>query len=345
MTNIAARAGLAFAVSGIALLCPPAGLHAETAADFYAGKTVKIIVATQAGTGFDTYGRLLGKHLGQHIPGNPAVIVQNMPGASGLTAANWMANVAPKDGTIIATIPFTVPFEPLLDEGRGRFDAPKLTWIGNMDSSVSICTVATKLGLKSFDDVMKREVIVGGTGHAGPLVQVPRALKSLVGAKLKIIDGYKGSSAVKLAVQRGELHGVCGISYSTVRTSYADVHSSGEMRMILQVGPEPHPDLKGLTHVYQYARNPEEKQVFDLIFGTQGLGRSYVAAAGIPTVRAAALREAFMATLSDAQFRADAKQAKLELRPQSGEAVQAFVARLYASPKAVVERARAVFKE
>jgi tripartite-type tricarboxylate transporter receptor subunit TctC len=335
----------AAAVGMLAVFAISSGARADSVADFYTGKTVKIVVATQAGTGFDLYARTLAQHLGRLLPGHPTFVVQNMPGASGLTAANWMANVAPKDGTVLATIPFTVPFEPLLEDGKGRFDAPNLTWIGNMDTSVSICTVSTRLGLGSFDDVMQREVLVGGTGRAGPLAQVPKALARLTGAKLKVIDGYKGSAAVKLAVQRGEVHGVCGISYSTVRTRYADVHASGEMKMILQVGPEPHPDLKSLKHVYQYARSDEDRQVFDLIFGTQGLGRSYVAATGIPTDRAAALRKAFMATMSDAQFLADASKANLDLRPQTGEAVTAFVKRIYASPKHVVERAKAVFRE
>jgi tripartite-type tricarboxylate transporter receptor subunit TctC len=337
------RTNICFAALCISAMSPSA--NADSVSDFYSGKTVKIVVATQAGTGFDLYARTLAQHMGRLLPGNPIFVVQNMPGASGLTAANWMANVAPKDGTVLATIPFTVPFEPLLEEGKGRFDAPRLTWIGNMDTSVSICTVSTKLGLKSFDDVMQREVLVGGTGRSGPLAQVPKALARLTGAKLKVIDGYKGSAAVKLAVQRGEVHGVCGISFSTVRTRYADVHSSGEMKMILQVGPEPHPDLKELKHVYEYAKSDEERQVFDLIFGTQGLGRSYVAATGIPADRTAALRKAFMATMSDTQFLADARKAKLDLRPQSGEAVEAFVKRLYASPKKVVERAKAVFRE
>ena len=318
--------------------------HADALAEFYKGNTIRIIVGTQAGTGFDLYARTLARHFGGQMPGNPDTVVQNMPGASGITAANWMANVGPKDGTVLATVPFTVPFEPLLEDGKGLFDAPKLTWIGNMDSSVSICTVSTKLGIKSFDELMNREILVGGTGRAGPLAQVPHALARLTGAKIKVIDGYKGSRDVKLAIQRGEVHGICGISYSTVLTQYADVHESGEMRMILQVGPEPHPDIKDITHVYEYAKSDEDRQVYDLIFGTQGLGRSYVAASGIPADRAAALRKAFAATLEDPQFLAEAKKARLDLRWQTGETVQAFVARLYASPKPVVERARAVLK-
>jgi tripartite-type tricarboxylate transporter receptor subunit TctC len=341
----ASRAALALCGVTVAALAQPHDASAQDVAQFYAGKTVRIIVAVQEGTGFDLYARVLARHYGRNIPGAPSLVVQNMVGASGLTGTNFVANIAPKDGTVMATVPYTVPFEPLLEAGHGQFDATKLTWIGNMDASVSVCTVAVKSGISRFVDLFEKDLHVGATGAVGPLAQTPRALKALTGAKFIVVDGYKGSADVRLAIQRGEIGGVCGISLSTVRTQYADVHQSGEFKVILQVGPAPHPDIPDVPHVHQFAKTEEDRQVFDLIFGTQGLGRSYVAAAGIPEDRATALRKAFMATMSDAEFLADAAKAKLDLRPQSGEEVQAFVTRLYASPKAVVERARKMFAE
>lgn len=342
--NTAARLACCTILATAALLIP-ATACAEDPAQFYAGKTLRIVVATQEGTGFDLYARTLSRHIGRHMAGAPAIVVQNMPGAGGLTGTNYMASIGPKDGTVIATMPATVPFEPLLEAGLGQFDAPSLTWIGNLDASVSICTAAVKSGVTKFSDVFEKDLHVGSTGTVGPLAQTPRALRALLGARLILIEGYKGSADVRLAIQRGELGGVCGISLSTVRTQYAEVHQSGEFKLILQVGPTPHPGIPEVPHVHQFAKSEDDRQIFDLIFGTQGLGRSYAAAAGIPADRAAALRAAFAATAADPQFIAEAEKANLDLRPQTGEEVQAFVARLYASPKHVVERARKMFKD
>ena len=317
---------------------------ADAVADFYKGKTFTIIVGHQTGTGFDLYARVLSRHIGRHIPGKPEIVVQNMNGASGLRALNWLANIGPKDGTAIATMTFSAPFEPLLGQGKGKFDATKLTWIGNMDSSVSVCGVARKAGIKSFDDVFKKELTVGATGGSGPFIQVPTALKNLLGAKLNIIAGYKGSRSVKIAIERGEVNGACGPSLSTVRTRYASLQKAGDFTLVLQVGPEPHPDLKGVKHVYEYAKSDEDRKIFDVLFGIQGLGRSFMGAADIPADRAKALQKAFTDTMNDAALIAEAKKIKLDLRPQSGETVTAFVRKVYATPKALVERAKKAVK-
>lgn len=336
LVSIATLAALASSVTTTA---------AQDVDQFYAGKQVRIIVAVQEGTGYDLYARTMARHFARNIPGNPSAVVQNMVGAGGLMATNWTANIAPKDGTVVTTVPSTVPFEPLLEAGQGQFDATRLTWIGNMDAGVVICTVAARTGINHFSDLLQKDLHVGSTGAVGPLAQTPRALKALIGARFIVVDGYKGSADVRLAIQRGEIGGVCGISLSTVRTQYAEVHASGEFKLILQVGPEPHPDIPDVPHVHQFAKSDEDRQVFDLVFGTQGLGRAYVGAAEIPADRTRALRKAFMDTMQDEQFLADARKVRLDLRPQTGEAVEAFVKKLYASPKHVVERARKMFKE
>ncbi len=322
------------------LLLSGSAAMAQGATDFYKDRQVTIVVGNEPGTGFDLYARSLARFMGDHIPGKPAMVVQNMPGASGLVAFNWLANVAPRDGSTFLTAPFTVPFEPLFGNAAARFDASRLVWIGNMDASVSICGVSASSPVRSIEDAMRQEAPVGATGATGPMTQTTVALNELLGTKFKRIEGYKGSASVKLAMERGEVSGVCGISLSTVRTQWRDIYESGAFRLILQLGPAPHPDLANVPHVYAYAKTDEERGVFDLIFGIQGLGRAFVAPEGAPADRVAILRRAFNATMEDPAFVAYASKAGLDLAPQSGEQVQAFVARIYAAPPAVAARAR-----
>ncbi len=316
------------------------GAKADAVADFYKGKTFSIIVGHQSGTGFDLYARVLSRHMGRHIPGNPNIVVQNMNGASGLRSLNWLANVGPKDGTAMATMVFTAPFEPLMGNGKGKFDPRKFWWIGNMNTSVSTCGFSKAAGIKTVDDLFKKEVLVGGTARAGPLSQVPSALKNLLGMKIKLIPGYRGSSSIKLAIQRGEVQGACGISLSTVYTRYKSLVDAGNYNIVLQVGPKPHPDLKDTPHVYKFAKSDEDRKVFDLIFGAQGLGRSFMATAEVPAARGKALQKAFMDTMKDPQLLAEAKKINLRLRPVPGPEVAAFVKQAFKTPKPVVERAK-----
>lgn len=331
------RSGLLALTLALASAAP---VYAQSPAEFYKSKTLVILVGIEQGTGFDLYGRTLSRHLGRHMPGNPTIVVNNMPGASGLVAFNWLNNVAPKDGSIFGIASFTVPFEPLFGNKRALFDATKMGWVGNMDSSVSVCAVRTDSGINSFDDMLHKEVLIGGTGSAGPISQSPLALKNLVGAKIRLIEGYKGTASVKLAIERNEVQGICGISLSTVRTQYRELADSKQIKILVQLGPVPHPDLPDVPHVYQFARNADDRQVYDLIFGAQGLGRSFATPPGVPADRLAALRKAFADAMADPALIAEAEKTGLDLRAQSGEEVQAFIERAYASPAHIVERAR-----
>ena len=318
------------------------GAHAQDSADFYKGKTITVVVGIEQGTGFDLYGRALARHMPRHLPGAPTMIVSNMPGASGLIAFNWLANVAPKDGTVFATASFSVPFEPMFGNEAARFKGPQFGWVGNMDSGVSVCVARPDSGVTQWTDVFQKELTVGAAGRAGPISQAPRALMELSGAKLKLIEGYVGTASVKLAIERGELQGICGISLSTVRSQWSDVLQSGLVKMMLQLGPKADPELKGVPHVFEFARGDEERQVYNLILGPQGLGRSFAAPPGTPADRLKVLRDAFTATMKDPRFLEDAEKAKLDIAPQTGEEVQAFVEALYASPPDVIARARKV---
>ncbi|MCC6890720.1 MAG: hypothetical protein IT536_19520 [Hyphomicrobiales bacterium] len=328
-TTLVAAAGIAVA---------PA--RADEVADFYKGRSVNIVVGHEAATGFDIYARVLARHLGRHIPGAPGIVVQNMVGASGLNAANWLYNVAPKDGTVMATFVHTIPFEPLMGNSAARFEPEKFAWIGNMEESVAICGIAKTSGIESFADMLVRETIWGATGATGPLVKSAAAVKNLLGARMKIVAGYKGSASVKIAITRNEVHGICGLPMSTVLSSWADIYNSGEFRPVLQLSGRKQPNLKGIPHVDDYAKSEADRQTYGLIFGTQALGRIYLSPPGTPDARRNALRAALVAALKDSQFVADAQKTKIDISPMTGEEVEQFIARLSSAPPAVVERAK-----
>jgi tripartite-type tricarboxylate transporter receptor subunit TctC len=316
---------------------------ADETADFYKGKTVSIVVGHQVGTGFDIYARVLAPHLGRHIPGQPNVIVQNMVGASGITAANWLNNIAAKDGTVMATFVHTVAFEPLFGNQKAQYDAGKLSWIGNMEESVGMCGVSKASGIAKFDELLTKETVFGATGATGPLGQFAQAVKNLLGAKLKVVYGYKGSADVKLAMNRGEVQGICGLPLSTVKSFWGDEYRSGEFKPVIQLSGKQHPELKGLPNVDDYARNNDDRQVFGLIFGAQALGRVYVSPSGQPAARTRALRQGLAATMKDDKFLADAAKAKIDIEPMTGEQVEEVIARLSSVSPAVIERAKKAF--
>ena len=211
-----------------------------------------------------------------------------------------------------------------------------------MDAVVGVCGVWDHAGVAKFDDLFTKETVLGagGAGSGGPLTQFPTALRRLLGAKIKLIQGYKGSAEIRLAMARGELQGVCGIPISTLKTEWKHDWSTGRFKILIQLGRDRHPDLAGIPHVYDYAKTLEDRQVFDLIFGLQAIGRPFTAPPGIPAERAAALRSAFMAMTKDERFLAEAQKLSLDVSPSTGEAVQEFVTRIYASPTAIVDRAK-----
>jgi tripartite-type tricarboxylate transporter receptor subunit TctC len=333
-------AALAFALA-IPVLAIPASMANEVER-FYAGRKLQVVIGHEVGTGFDLYGRALARHLGRFIPGNPNLVPENMIGVAGFAAANWLYNVAAKDGSVIAIFAHSAPFEPLLGKATGRFDASKFTWIGNMDSVVGVCGVWDHAGIAKFEDLFTKEIVfgAGGAGSGGPLTQFPTALRRLLGVKIKVIQGYKGSAAIRLALARGELQGICGIPLSTLKTEWKDDLASGRFKILLQLGRERHPALAGIPHVYDFAKTAEDRQVFDLIFGLQAIGRPFAAPPDVPAERVAALRSAFMAMTKDPRFLGEAAKLSLDVSPSRGEEVQAFVSRIYATPNAIVERAK-----
>ncbi len=329
---------------GAALVALAQPAAADAVADFYKGKTFTVVVANEVGTGFDIYGRTLARHIGRHIPGNPNVVVQNMVGASGIAATNWLYNAAPKDGTVMATFVHTVPFEPLLGNSAAKFDSAKFTWIGNMESIIGICGVSRASGIQAFDDLRVKETVFGATGITGALAKHALALKNLFGAKIKLVPGYQGSNSVKIAMQRGEVAGVCSLGMSTLAATWKEDYESGAFKPIVQLSGGPHPDLARVPHVNDFARTDEDRLVIGLVYGTQALGRPFASAPGLPADRVAALRAAFTATMKDPQFLADAAKMQIDISPMAGAEVDALLARLFASPPAVIERAKQAFR-
>jgi len=270
------------------------------------------------------------------------MVPQNMVGAVGLVSANWLYNVAPKDGSAIATFAPSNLADPLLGEGLGKFDVTRFTWIGNMDESVALCVTTRESGIKTFDDMRKRETLVGasGSGVAGPLSQTARAVKSLLGANIKVIQGYKGSPSIRLAMQKNEVQGICGIPLSTVQSEWQSDLQSGDFIPVLQMGVERHPDLKDVAHAYDYVRGDDERSLFDLVFGIQSLGRPFAAPPDIPAARAKILRDAFDATLRDPEFLGEAAKLRLTIKPLSGVDMEKRLRAVYALPKPLIEKAR-----
>jgi tripartite-type tricarboxylate transporter receptor subunit TctC len=278
----------------------------------------------------------------RHIPGNPTMVPQNMLGAVGLVSANWLYNVAPKDGTAMATFAPSNLADPLLGEGKGKFDVTRFTWIGNMDESVALCVTTRESGIKTFDDMRRRETLVGasGSGVAGPLSQTARAVKNLLGGNIKVIQGYKGSPSIRLAMQKNEVQGICGIPLSTVQSEWQGDLASGDFIPVLQMGVERHADLKGVAHAFDFVKSDDERGLFDLVFGIQSLGRPFGAPPDIPAARAKILRDAFDATLKDAEFLAEAAKLRLSIKPLSGTEMEKKLRAVYALPQPLIEKAR-----
>ncbi|HXS39901.1 MAG TPA: tripartite tricarboxylate transporter substrate-binding protein [Stellaceae bacterium] len=331
------------AVAGAVLLAAPSAFAADTVADFYKGRTVTIDIGYSAGGGYDLYARTLARHLGEHIPGKPSVIPQNMPGAGSLKATNYLYNIAPKDGTVIATFARGMAMQPLFDKTGVEFDAQKLNWIGSITNEVSICAFRSDSGIKTWQDMLTKSYTVGGTGSGSDTDVFPDVLRHMFHMKIKLVTGYPGGKDILLAMQRGEVKGRCGWSWSSVKsTSYA-LYQKKEITVPVQLALKKHPDLPDVPLIMDLTKDPDERAALRLIFGRQSVARPYAAPPGVPAERIAALRKAFDDTMKDPAFLAEADKTKLEVEPVSGEEVQALVTEIYkSSPKVVKIAADAV---
>ena len=306
---------------------------------YFKGKEITLGIGFGAGGGYDTYGRLMARHFGRFIPGNPNVIAKNDPGAGGMKLAASIYNVAKKDGTEIALFAATTALEPLFGTTEAKYETNKFTWIGNLDSDVSSCGVWKHTGIKTWEDMKTRETTFGATGPAAITSIHPLVLGSLLGLKTKVILGYQGTRDVNLAMQRGEVDGTCGLYMSSIRSQYKDDVAAGNLNVAITLGKERTKDFPNVPSVFELIKTDEDKKLADLIFGSDAIGRPIAAPPGMAPARVATLRKAFDAMVKDPEFIAEATKIGLSVDALSGEEVQKRFAAFYETPKPVLDRA------
>ena len=317
----------------------------ESVAEFYRGKQVKIVVGFAAGGNSGLYGDVLGRHMGKHLPGNPSFIPQYMPGAGGLIAANHIANRAARDGTEIAITSRTAAFEPLYGNKQANFEARALNWIGSANVENSACIARSDQNIRTFADVQKRELVIGGSGADAVDMIFPRLANKLMGAKFKIVGGYNTSNDILLAMERREVHGFCGIGWGFLKMRHKPMLDEKRVNILFQIAAERAGDLQQVPRVADLARNEDDKKILDFLTAPQAMGRPFLAPPDVPKDRVAALRRAFEATLKDPDFIADAERTGLEIQFVSGNDVDRVLSNAYATPTALVQRANALLHE
>jgi tripartite-type tricarboxylate transporter receptor subunit TctC len=326
-------------LAGLAVIAIIAALSSGIAPAAAQIKQVVIYVAGTAGGGVDLYGRLVGHHLGRHLPGNPTVTVEDMPGAGGIKAANYLATVAAKDGSVMTTFPGGPIYDPLISARDTGYDMSKFTWVGAVSKDVSLCIAWAQTPFKTLDDVKRQQMVVAGTGAGSETDTWPVLLNELLGTKFKLVTGYLGSQETFLAMESGEAHGRCGLSYSSLKTAKPDWLPQKKITILAQIGIEANPEIAAplLTDLLS---KQEDKDLIAFLTAVSAMSRPFVAPPGLPADRAELLRRAFDATMKDPEFLAEAKKIKADVEPSTGEQVDALVKRLYATPKPVVERAK-----
>ncbi len=320
--------------------CLVAEAQAQSPADFYKGKDVKMLISHPAGGGYDVYARLFARHLSRFLDGNPNVIPQNMPGAAGIVMANSLAGAQPQDGTVIGLGPGSIGTGDLFKTSGARYDARKLSWIGSMNADVGVSLAWANAAVKKAQDLETTELIVGGAGATDQSVVYPVALHRILGLKFKVIPGYAGSAATSLAMERGEVSGIGGMNYSSILANKPDWVRDKKVNILIQLALERHPDLPNVPTVIELAKTDEQRQVLQLIFSQSSMGRAIFGPPGIPADRLAALRSAFDRMMVDKEFLAEAERMKMEInQPMSGAKMQELIERLYKTPADVVKKA------
>ena len=329
---------VAFAVS-VALattLSPPA--RAQSAKDFYTGKDLRFIIPDDAGGGYDAYSRLLARHIGDRIPGKPHLVVENMSGASGLRAANYIYNQAPRDGTVVGSTYNTLLTEPLLGDTATQYDPTKFEWIGSINTQYNACMVWNESSIKTIEDAMRQEVKVSTTGLSGNSAKMPLMLNVLIGTKFKVISGYT-TNDMRYAVERGEVDGICGFSYDTFEAAAPEWLLDNKIRFILQDGPKRIKELPNVPLLSELVKDPKDQAALKVLDVDEDVGRPQMFPPGVPHYLAEALRTAFNDTMKDPQFLEDAQRMHINPDPMSGEQVAKEIDGAYAMPKDVVARA------
>ena len=303
-------------------------------------KPITVYVAGTAGGGIDLLARALARHMGQYLPGTPNMVVQDMPGAGGIRAANFLAEASPRDGTAIGTFAGGPVIEPLIGARNPGYDMSKFTWIGAVSKDVGVCLSYGTTPFKTVEDLRDKQMIVAGTGAGSDSDTYPVILNEVLKTKIKLITGYLGTKETIMAIETGEAHGRCSVAWSALKMARPDWLRDKKINVIMQFGLEKSPELPDVPLVLDLVKNPEDRQLMELLMGTMAVARPFMAPPGVPEARAALLRRAFDKTMKDAGFLAEAQQLQLDVEPTPGEEAQKVVQNMYATPKAVVERAK-----
>lgn len=324
---------LAFIAGLFALFGYPAA-----AQDFYAGKTITINVGSAAGGSYDLYSRMVARHIGKHLPGNPTIVVRNMPGANSGVMAHYIYEVAPKDGTALGAPLNTVPLTQLLEPASMKFNSADFNWIGAVSSPANVLATWHTAGVKSIEDAQKKETLIGATTPGTTQEMYPLMANNLFGTKFKVVTGYKASTEINLAMERGEVEGRGANTYLAYRFQNADWIRDKKLNFIFQMTEMRDPEMKDVPTLLEYAKTDEQRKIVLMMVTTEAIGRSLIAPAGVPADRVALLRKALMETVKDPEFLADVEKAQLEISPIPGEKLQQMVRNLVATPPDIVEK-------
>jgi tripartite-type tricarboxylate transporter receptor subunit TctC len=329
--------------SGIAwaVIAASGTASADPIADFYKGKTVRVVIGYGEGGGYDLYGRLAAQHLGRHIPGGPTVIAQNMPGAGSKIAARHIYAAAPKDGTYIGIVSQAIANDALIEGAVTKdFDVTKFAWLGRITSNVDLGVTLHSSSVKSFDDARAREVVIGGLAAGTNSVMVPRLLNAVAGTKFKIIQGYKGSAEVTLAAERGEVDAIAAIGLPGIKSTRPDWLGDKRMNVLYQVALKRHPELPNAPALGELGGTPDGNRVLRFIASSSDVGRSLFVAPDVPPERLAALRKAFAAMLADPEFKADTDRRRIEVDPLPPDKLADIILETMATPKTIVDQVK-----
>ena len=320
----------------LAALAQPA--LAQPAEEFFRGKQFTLIIGSSTGGGYDLQGRLVARYITRHIPGNPGIVVQNMPGSSSIGTTNHLYNVAPKDGTVFALVQREVLTAKLNTPQSVHFEVEKFNWLGNIDSETGLVVAWHAAPIAATGDLFKQEMIIGGTGVINDTETLPRLLNTMISTKFRIVSGYPGTTEVLLAMENGELMGIGDWSWSNIRSQKMDLLEAKKIRILMQAAMARIKALPDIPAMAEFARNEEDRKLMALFLAQEGVARPVAAPPGVPAERVKALRDAFMATVRDPDFVQDAARSKLEFSPSSGEEVQRIVALIASTPKAETDR-------
>ena len=311
---------------------------AQTSVPVYKGKQIRMVIASGAGGGYDAYARVLARFLEKYIPGNPSVVSQNMPGASGMQAMNWTFAAAPKDGSVILATYNTLLAEPLFGNPAVQYDTLKFEMVGSFSKQQNICVTWNTSPIKTIQQAKEREVIVSSTGATGNSATMPKILNAVLGTKFKLVLGY-GTTEARLAVERGEAEGICGLSWSTLKASNPDWVQNNRINILVQTGAKPQHDLPNVPVLVDLVANPDDKKVISFLSFPEEMGRPFVMPPGTPKEMVLAVRQGFDAALKDPELQAEAEKQMLEIDPVSGADMERILKDAYGLPKDIVRRA------